>query len=360
MKKLSFSVVFILFCFGLIWWFWPKQQPSVASSRLAAAYPKTKPLPSSASAMATAAPFQQTPAKIADDLRSAAKLQERIESAKELLNASNLDIRFFGQVIDQDDKPIEGVEINGSVQRGYISVPGYISEKSDAFKVLSRENGTFTIEGMKGCILEIKEVGKDGYEPSLMNKWSFVYYDSSPSSIFKPDPNSPVVFRMWKKVGAESLIHAEKFYGIIPDGRVYGIDVMAGKKIEGQGVGDFTVKIQRPADVKWGQHGYDWSFMIEGLDGGIVETSDEFMYRAPERGYQAHYEFSMAANNPQWKETIGKQFYLKSRGGKVYGRMQVEVLSNYQDKAVFSVKYFVNPSGSRNLEYDPSKQAPVQ
>lgn len=33
--------------------------------------------------------------------------------------------------------------------------------------------------------------------------------------------------------------------------------------------------------------------------------------------------------------------------------MEVEVLTKYQDKAVLSVKYYANPNGSRNLEYDP-------
>jgi hypothetical protein len=33
--------------------------------------------------------------------------------------------------------------------------------------------------------------------------------------------------------------------------------------------------------------------------------------------------------------------------------LEVEILANYQDKAVFSVRYYANPSGSRNLEYAP-------
>ncbi len=77
------------------------------------------------------------------------------------------------------------------------------------------------------------------------------------------------------------------------------------------------------------------------------------MYRAPETGYQLRYEVNVSANDPQWSGQAKRQFYLKSREGKVYARLEVEILSNYQDKAVFNVEYYANPTGSRNLEYDP-------
>jgi hypothetical protein len=346
MRKPAGLIFVLLLCLGLVWWFWPKE-----SSPLPVTAASTNPPPSSAPIVTASNPQATVPAT--DEARKAAKLQERIEAAKELLSSGNVSIRFWGRVIDQDDKPLDGVKIKGHVAHGYMAVPGYISEKSDQFEVLSREDGNFTIEGLTGSVLEIAEVSKEGYEPSPANRWSFAYYDSSPSSIFKPDPNAPVILRMWRKSGAARLIYADKFYGIVPDGRIYGIDMLKGQKVEG-GSGDFKVQIWRPTQIN-PQTKYNWSFVIEGVDGGVIESSDEFMYQAPESGYQPRYEYTMNPTDANWQEMVRKNFYVKSRSGQVYGRMNVEVRSSYQDKAVFSVKYFANPEGSRNLEYDPAQ-----
>jgi hypothetical protein len=120
------------------------------------------------------------------------------------------------------------------------------------------------------------------------------------------------------------------------------------------------VKIDRPQNVKWGARGYNWSCEIEGVGGGVIETQDEFMYRAPESGYLPRYDMSISASDGHWSDEAKRQFYLKSREGKVYARLEVEILANYQDKAVFSVKYYANPSGSRNLEYAPPQRVRLE
>jgi len=127
---------------------------------------------------------------------------------------------------------------------------------------------------------------------------------------------------------------------------------LQGKKTEGGSVGDFKVSLRRPAQISADEK-YDWSCLIEGIEGGLIESKDEQMYRAPETGYLPRYEVRMSASDPQWSDRAKRQFYLKSREGKVYARLDVEIFASYRNKAVFSVKYFVNPSGSRNLEYDP-------
>jgi hypothetical protein len=124
------------------------------------------------------------------------------------------------------------------------------------------------------------------------------------------------------------------------------------KKIEGGKMGDFKISIHRPAQVS-SESRYDWSCVVEGIGGGVIETQDEFMYYAPESGYQPHYEVTVAASDPKWSDRATRHLYLKSNDGKIYARLEVEIFANYQDKAVFSVKYYANTNGSRNLEYDP-------
>jgi hypothetical protein len=155
---------------------------------------------------------------------------------------------------------------------------------------------------------------------------------------------------MWKIQPGEHLVTGSKFFGIIPDGRIYTIDLLNGTKSEGQsGDGDLHVLITRPAGVERSSR-YDWSYRIEGINGGVKETQDEFMYTAPESGYQTAYEKSFAAKQGDWTDRLKKNFYIRSRGGTIYGRLEVEIVPVYQDKSVFSIVYAVNPKGSRNLE----------
>ncbi len=269
------------------------------------------------------------------------------------MDAANQPIQFYGKVIDQDGAPLPGVKITLSVRRTSEVLPGLTNDSSDRFETVTDEGGRFQLTDAKGALLGVKALEKTGYEASPQSMRYFWYYENEDKK-YRPDANAPEVFRMWKLVGAERLVRADKFYGVVPDGRSYAIDMLNEKKIERGGTGDFKVSISRPMQIIAGAK-YDWSCVVEGIGGGVIETQDEFMYRAPETGYQPRYEVNVSANDPQWSDRAKRQLYLKSQDGKVYARLEVEIFASYQDTAVFSVKYYANPSGSRNLEFDPKQ-----
>jgi hypothetical protein len=75
--------------------------------------------------------------------------------------------------------------------------------------------------------------------------------------------------------------------------------------------------------------------------------------KAPESGYQRQYKIEGDS-----KDSI-LTYYLKSRGGQVYGHFHIlELYPGYKDQEMAGVRieFYVNPVGSRNLEFDPSKQ----
>jgi hypothetical protein len=52
-----------------------------------------------------------------------------------------------------------------------------------------------------------------------------------------------------------------------------------------------------------------------------------------------------------------RTFFVKSRDGHVYGHFHISELEPaYRDKAALKIEFYVNPAGSRNLEFDPAKQ----
>jgi hypothetical protein len=191
---------------------------------------------------------------------------------------------------------------------------------------------------------------KEGYEYSLR-------LPSKRPDDYQSNPNNLVVFTMWKLRGAEPMIHDRKFYGMTPDWRTFTVDLVNKKKIEGSNaVGDLLVQIQRPTQIKPSEK-FDWSFAMSAIGGGVIEVTNVcYLNEAPENGYQPSYEVNMSATNLNWREEVEKTFYLTSRNGHVYGHFHVTVIPNYNNTSVFKIESYINPSTSRNLEFDPKTQ----
>ena len=265
-------------------------------------------------------------------------------------------IEFYGRAVDQYGEPVVGAEVRGHVQIN----DGY-RETLEKHQTTTDSNGMFEFHGFSGRDLGIA-VSKSGYlrESEHTANSYFKYSLMFREKVHKPDSANPVVFKMWKLAGAEPMVEVEGFYGVSVDGKTYTFDLLHKKKIESaDGKGDLRIKVNRPVQIE-PKSKYDWSFVIEAVDGGIRETDETFKYLAPEGGYQSFLEVPINAEDPGWSERVKKSIYFRSRGGKIYGRLDIEVFSNYQNDGVFRVKGYINPSGSRNLEYDPRKNITPQ
>ncbi len=82
------------------------------------------------------------------------------------------------------------------------------------------------------------------------------------------------------------------------------------------------------------------------------------MHKAPLEGYDSIWKLDMNPEDADYKREAKKKFYLKSRGGSIYGRLEMEFIPVYRDKASVFMTYWLNPFGSTNLEYDENKKIP--
>jgi len=90
------------------------------------------------------------------------------------------------------------------------------------------------------------------------------------------------------------------------------------------------------------------------LNGGLIESSDEQMYRAPAEGYKPTLTIDMPADSANWTDEKTINVYLRLHNGELYGRAELKALVGSNREATpFYITSYVNPSGSRNLEYDP-------
>jgi hypothetical protein len=258
----------------------------------------------------------------------------------------NFPIYFWGRVVDQDGAPLAGVKIQMSIRKWISDSTGMTGQ----FPLFDRETdsrGLFELTGQSGDVLEFKSVKKEGYALSSRSPQTLQYDQSS-----KPDPNNPTVFRMWKNGTNEHLVTVDKDFRIPYDGTPVIFDLLSGG-ISPNETGDIRVRLTRnPPNVPFGgKTPYDWTASIEPLNGGIKESNDEFMFRAPEDDYQPKLEINMPASATNWSHRLKISFYLKSRGGQCYGRATAEFRTDsQQDKTGFSVHSVLNPSGSRHLE----------
>ncbi len=269
--------------------------------------------------------------------------EKRQQMFDQMIGQKNVPVHFYGKAVDQDGNPLSEVKIMLAVRQWYVqSYVGWNAEgKMLRFERTTGADGKFELRDVKGDAVDIQAIEKQGYQLSPKAERSYGAVT---------DPSSPVIFKMWKQGPQKPLVTGQKVFGIIPDGRVYTLDLLQGKKVEGdQTDGDLRVRIIRQADAK-PRSKYQWSFSVEAIRGGLLQTEDEFMYLAPESGYESKISMELMPSDTNWTSLVKRQLFLRSRAGRVYGRLQVEVHAIYNDKSACEVNYAVNPDGSRNLQ----------
>ncbi|RRJ96216.1 carboxypeptidase regulatory-like domain-containing protein [Opitutaceae bacterium TAV4] len=273
------------------------------------------------------------------------------EQLHEIMTSANQPISFFGKVIDQDGNPIPDVKVTFQIR--YMKEVGSIGigDTFDYPSVTTGSDGCFAITGAKGSVLAVKSLEKSGYEPSEhATRGTYWYWrDQDP---YRPDADAPQIFRMWKQAGAEYLIRKSFVFHLKYDGTPTSFDLMTGKQ---KPDGDIRISVKRnPRELQYGHKNYEWNLKIEILTGGMIETDADQMYLAPTSGYQREIIFHMPANSTEWSNVKESKVYLNFDNYKYYGRGHFRFRSMYDDSYPnFVMNFFINPSGSRNLEYDP-------
>jgi hypothetical protein len=156
---------------------------------------------------------------------------------------------------------------------------------------------------------------------------------------------------MWKQGPSQPVItHRFSRNGIPCDGTPVSFDLVAGTK-ESQ-VRDLVVTLSRnPVNLTRGDEKFDWTATFELPDGGLVESQDEFMFKAPESGYQRSFRVEMLKDLPTWKRLLKKRFYVTLRGGKLFGSLDVNLSAFYQTSPTgLTMDVVINPTGSKSLE----------
>lgn len=276
------------------------------------------------------------------DLPPAPSKEQQMSNVLAVLN--DAPINFYGKVIDQSNNPVSNVTV---IATAAISKQ-WMEEKFDTHTTTTDGDGLFQFKGLHGMGLGIN-LKKEGYEFSS-NKNSFTYSAMWPEKErHKPDANAPVIFKMWKLQGPQSLVKIG-IGGYIPcNGTSVSFDLLTGKSMPSGG--DLTVTFVRNPQNIQGVQKFAWKAVVQVNNGGLVDINDQYPNEAPTDGYQSQVIIDMPQDALSWFDSLNRSYYWKGRGGQYYGRFSVQIFAAFTHPNVpFTLSGYANPSGSRNLE----------
>ena len=250
-------------------------------------------------------------------------------------------IEFYGKVVDENTNAVAGARVDFDCNDTSAEGTSFYHAQSDA-------NGLFSIKGIKGMLLSVK-VNKEGYYPNLPYGNNFYYAGQNQN--FVPDASNPVVFRLRKKGTPEPLIRFRNPFDVPKDGTPIQVDLATGHLAAS---GNANLKVEcwtQDAGTRPGQQ-FDWKCRVSLVRGGIQLYNQEFPFTAPETGYAPSDEIDMEGRpNEQWQMDVQRHYFIRTSDGR-FGRVVFRMIA-HGDHFCLIESYF-NPSGSRNLEFDPN------
>lgn len=260
------------------------------------------------------------------------------------------DIKFVGRVVDQDGNPVPGVEFGfDAIGNGMVPGPGRGTRHAD-------EQGYIEINNVRASTLKIFGFKKPGYQYKTDNGYTrFSYFKNTHDANVWTDytKKNPYIFTLWRidgDTGAKELF-VGSFTKLFADGRKYTLDfdLPAGhRKIDGVQNGDLIVRCKREGNKENRNKG-NWEYTIEAIDGGLIETQDQYRNQAPEKGYVPSMTFK-GHGDSAGENKMELNLYFSSRNGKHYGQIQAKFRPYYGDEdCILEWSVVMNPNGSRNL-----------
>jgi hypothetical protein len=278
--------------------------------------------------------------------------EKHMNRMKEELELMDVDIRFYGKVVDQYNNPVESADIVFYVTQFNPDMEKWFSE-TKYMQARTDTQGCFSVIGEKASDLYIKQIKKESYEFSLSQNPVRGYVYSGVQNPFVPDSTNPIVFHM-RKMGETTFLIQEKYLKLClyinKSIMTKGIDLIKRIKID-----DFSKLMfngeKLVCDLKmtatFNTRTMVWSVVLSPGDtnGGVI-ASEQLLYEAPQEGYQP--EFSFVAEDR--KPPVNKYLYLRSRDPLIYTRIEIEDICTDDTYICLYGQALTNPYGDRNLE----------
>ena len=285
--------------------------------------------------------FTNLPAPVLKESREE-KQKRRDETMERALDDWRTPIEFYGRVVDETGMAVVGATI-------YFGWNDLSAEGHSTRNSASDSGGVFSLTGIHGKGLSVR-VEKAGYYTSRRDRDSFMYAGDNVN--FVPNPDQPVTFHLRKRGQAEALVTIYKSFQISKDGTPVFIDLI-NKTVVPATESGIKVECRTEAPEKRGAP-FNWKCRISVPGGGLQPNTNEFGFLAPDGGYVASDEMDMTQPTPtRWQSFATREYFVRTGNGR-HGRLSFRMVAG-GDHFCF-IEGVMNPSGSRNLEFDPAVQ----
>ncbi len=255
-------------------------------------------------------------------------------------------IQFYGKVVDENGAPVPNAAVD-------FSCNDFSWSGTSNYRRTSDKSGLFSISGISGKLLVV-HVAKDGYYTSRADNDAFYYAGQNVN--FSPNKAKPELFHLRRIGAAEPLINIQhprntgRGYIVATNGVPVEISLSSGD-IVAPDRGDLRVECWTKHET--GTWKFDWRCRVTVVGGGLQRYTEEFPFEAPLKGYETFDEINMPVSlGEDWGDSAKRSYFFHLANGN-YGRMNFEIIPSGDH--FFLLNSLVNPSGSRNLEFDPNK-----
>ncbi|NVJ61061.1 MAG: hypothetical protein HWE27_11770 [Gammaproteobacteria bacterium] len=255
-------------------------------------------------------------------------------------------INLWVQVVDQYSNPVEEVKIN------YGGTSGYLNDGSDSDYLLTDDNGLGFTKGAYGNGLSMWGIEKRNYVFRLDNNQDTPEQRINIYGRSKKDHQNywgnyskdiPFTIVIWKKEAESQVKTGERLFAGIPDGRLYFLDFDS--KLYARQVDEIE---KAGMYIRFERSETDWTATINYHKGGLIETTDQYMFEAPDSGYYS--TVKKEGDGQSWQNYY--DFYIYNQRAETYSRYHIKLMPFFNDKyAAVRIWYVTNYKGERNL-YD--------
>ena len=262
------------------------------------------------------------------------RLDDESKAAAAILVAWNDKVAFYGKVVDQHDQPVQGVKVSirlSGWNRGFLRGGRGLQNRMEFIRHTDAK-GRFGIENQDGTSLGIgrDSFHKEGYiNPIHLPKGGGSFFYGGyylEDEKHHPDPDQPVVYRMWKRSAdpPRRLIKRKSGYHCKMNGKWHGRDLITWERLSLKDPRADLILSARIEEQGEDPDVYDWELTLEMLEGGIQATDDAHLFLAPKDGYEKKIvikrRFPDCFRNNYYYQG---GFYLRSYEGRVHASVYI-------------------------------------
>lgn len=259
--------------------------------------------------------------------------------------SNNAPIAFYGRVIDQDGRPLEGVAVDFYVNAIPVIPAPWGPDERTKGSCATDKNGLFSIEGKRGISFGVSSLKKTGYRESGYYEQGHARYEPYGSGKRPPDRDKAVDFMLIR----EDLPKAEKVFDkqlelnwnstIIVEN--FGPDVGKLEFIASRTGRDATNTTKK----------FEWEVKMRAEGFTMMNLPNENEQMAPLVGYASNGRVGFSPDEKGWKSAPDQRYAILTNSGN-YGLIKLKIYAGRDDGRVSGrVMVYLNKSGARNIDH---------